>query len=181
MRFLTTSECDTRARQAGIRPDGAGPHRRKPARHLLQFSYQSRLATADAVAAILIASLGTYEWAVLWATSFPWGDRSLEPVPPLDWQLYAAWRLRHHEPRPLYDAPGHELGHDDASELARLIAFAIIMGWDARVFSHPLQCAIGLSHDDIITVRSHANMSNLAGRLIPLGLTLASAANSRRP
>ena len=61
MRFLTTPECDDRARQAGIRPGKARRQLTKPARHFAQLAYQSRMTNADVVASILVACLGTYD------------------------------------------------------------------------------------------------------------------------
>ena len=62
-----------------------------------------------------------------------------------------------------------------------VIKAAIYMGWDARAFSSPLRCMIDLSHDDIITLRSHSNLSDVTGRLIKLGLTQISTANDVSP
>ena len=71
MRFLTTPECDDRARQAGIRPGKAGRQLTKSARHFAQLAYQSRMTNADLVAPILVDCLGTYDWAVVWAYELP--------------------------------------------------------------------------------------------------------------
>ena len=138
------------------------------------------MVNADAVAPTLVGCLGTYEWAVLWAYELPWGDRSSEETPPRDWRDYAQWRLRRDERRSLHDAPGHEFAANRNEELVQVIKAAIYMGWDARAFSNPLRCMIDFSHDDIITLRSHNNLSDVTARLIQLGLTQISTANRLR-
>ena len=165
MRFLTAAECDGRAQQAGIKRPGG----RKPARHLLRLVYQSRMTNADAVASALVACLGPYDWAIVWAYDLPWGDRSRDADPPPDWRDYAAWRLRRGERRSLCDVPGHEFDANDDKEVGTVIRAAICMGWDAWVFSSPLGCMIDLSHDDIITVLSRNEITEPAGRLFELG------------
>lgn len=180
MRFLTTLECNERARQAGINSGKNRIQLTKPARHFVQLAYQSRMMNADAVASTPVECLGTYDWAVLWAYELPSGDRSREATPPLDWRDYAQWRLRQDEHRSLYDAPGHEFAAGDCGEVVELTQAAIYMGWDARAFSSPFRCVIDLSHDDIVTLRSSSNLFEVTARLIQLGLTQISTANRRR-
>ena len=136
------------------------------------------MARADEVASVLADCLGGYDWAVLWAYGLPWGDRSLEAVPPPDWRRYAEWRRRHDEHRTLYDAPGHEFESANREQLASAIQSAIYMGWDARAFGYPLRCIIDPSHDDTITLRSQHNLSEVTGRLVGLGLRQVSITGS---
>ena len=128
---------------------------------------------ADAVASFLVGCLGPFDWAVLWAYRLPWGDRSLEDVPSLDWRRYAAWRLRQGEQRGLYDAPGHAFEAGEQDKLVEVVRSAIYMGWDARAFCQPRRFRFDLSHDDVITIRSHDNIKGACKTMTQLGLRLA--------
>jgi hypothetical protein len=172
MRFLAPPECAAFATQVGL--DHRKPSARKridTLKNAADFFYKSRMKDAHAVAVPLARSLGEFTWALLWAYSLPWGDRSHEDNAPVDWRRYAHWRQSVGDERTLYEAPGHLFEPDEQSKLAEVIEFAIYTGWDAVVFARPLRCVMALSHDDVIKIQSRHNLSPLAEELRRLGLS----------
>ena len=88
----------------------------------------------------------------------------------MDWKHFRDWRRRQGEWRNLYDAPGHLFeGHEHAA-LAKLIEWALYMGWDAIIAATPGKGAVLLSHDDYIRLCSRGTPEALLRHLERLGL-----------
>jgi hypothetical protein len=171
MQFLTKSECEALCESGGFGTgEVQGRTRVAEMKNAVLFFYTSRLNEARLVADQLVAYIGDFRWAMLWAYEFPWGDRSLEENPPQDWRHHARWRQTAGETRTLYDAPGHFFEPEERVKLADAIEFAIYTGWDAALLGKPAQCIITLSHDDFIAVQSRYNLTALEKELNRLGL-----------
>jgi hypothetical protein len=171
MRFVTLSESEPFFLRLGINRDGLVTGSRSATR-LKTFDayYQSRLPTARRVSEALAAYLGGFTLCLLWAHDFVWGDRSLEERPPSDWAEYRQWREARGERRLLHEAPGHLFDAGEHSALAKVIEWAIYMGWDALIATKPNKAVIHLSHDDRITIYARSKPSELITRLTALGL-----------
>jgi hypothetical protein len=122
-------------------------------------------------AASLIAwGLGDFDQAAVLFLSCPFGDGWDETqISNPRWQRYRQWRQGLGEPRRLYDVPGHIAAKDGATELAKVIEFALILGWDAIVGAEPGRNRLLLSHDDRLEIYRCAKWRGLQKRLVQLG------------
>lgn len=171
MKFLDIDECEERLTPTGL--DGRAMRRGVLAnrmKHAAVFAYKSRMENAGAVSARLVAELGEFKSALLWAYAFPWGDRSLEEDAPEDWRHYYAWRRSQGETRGLNAAPGHLFETGEQTKLTQVIEFSIYTGWDAVLTAWPLRRAMMLSHDDLIIVQARHSLTKIADDLQRLGL-----------
>jgi len=70
-------------------------------------------------------SAGNFSEAMLlhlWSIS---GD----PATDQRWDRYNSWRSAHHEPRQLYEAPGHRFGPEEVERFSNAVEFAPGMPW----------------------------------------------------
>lgn len=132
--------------------------------------YQNPLAVADKVSRVLASHQGDFSVCHLWMHGLPFGDRSLDQAPPPDWARYRRWREATGETRSLHEAPGHVFQKGEQEALARVIEFAIDLGWDALVAAAPHKGVLDLSHDDRITIYGRSRPSGLIADLQRLGL-----------
>ena len=149
VRFLSGEQCQALTRKLGF--DCRGPvNGHRAARHLKVFDalYDSRIANGPEVAEALVEHQGAYATCLVWACGLPFGDQSQEGEPRSDWKRFRDWRRREGEWRTVYDAPGHLFEGHERAALAKLIEWALYMGWDALVAAAPGKGAVLLSHDD---------------------------------
>jgi hypothetical protein len=171
MRFITKSESEAYFAKLGIEGRGLVPGSRSAVRlKTFDIYYRSPFAAAREVAHALAVHQGDFSACLLWACGLIFGDRSLEAAPPPGWSDYRHWREAHGESRSLYEAPGHVFDAGEGEMLSRIIALAIVMGWDALVAAKPGKFTIHLSHDDRISIYARSQPSGLFGALSPLGL-----------
>ncbi|MDQ0467117.1 hypothetical protein [Labrys wisconsinensis] len=172
MHFVTRSESERFFERMGIDDRGPMPGSRSDARlKIFDVYYQSRLAVADKVSRVLASRQGDFSTCHLWVHGLPFGDRSLDETPPPDWARYRRWREATGETRSLYEAPGHVFQEGEQEVLARVIEFAILLGWDALIAAVPHKGVLDLSHDDRITIYARSRPSGLIVGLERLGLT----------
>jgi hypothetical protein len=171
VRFLSGEQCRALTKKLGV--DCRGPvSGDRVARHLKVFDafYTSRVANGPEVAEALVEYQGAFTECLVWACDLPWGDRSQEDEPRSDWKVFRDWRRRQGEWRNLYDAPGHLFEGRECAALAKLIEWALDMGWDALIAAAPSKGAVLLSHDDYIRICSRGTPDALLRRLERLGL-----------
>jgi hypothetical protein len=171
MYFVTAAQSQAFFAKLGIDRHGLVSGSRSALRHkTVDVFYDSPLRAAPAVAAALVASQGTFSTCLVWAHGLISGDRSSEHDPPPGWAEYRGWRNASGEPRSLHEAPGHVFDAGETAPLADVIAWAILMGWDALLGAKPARSVVHLSHDDRITISSRTTPVRLIARLEKLGL-----------
>jgi hypothetical protein len=171
MRFVTRSESEPVFLKLGIDRSGIVSGSRSATRlKTFDVYYQSRLPVAHQASEALSASQGDFETCLLWAHDLAWGDRSSEEHPPTDWAEYRRWRETLGERRSLHGAPGHLFDAGEHAALAKVIEWAICMGWDALIAAKPAKAVVHLSHDDRITIYARSKPSELIAQLTALGL-----------
>ena len=171
MRFITKSESEAYFAKLGIEGRGLVPGSPSAVRlKTFDIYYRSPFAAAREVEHALAVHQGDFSACLLWACGLIFGDRSLEAAPPPGWSDYRHWREAHGESRSLYEAPGHVFDAGEGEMLSRIIALAIVMGWDALVAAKPGKFTIHLSHDDRISIYARSQPSGLFGALSPRGL-----------
>jgi hypothetical protein len=95
-----------------------------------------------------------------------WGEAEREHP---GWRAYRAWRAAAGEMRRLYEAPGHQFEGGEVEGPARVIAFALELGWDAMVTASPGRQLAVLSHDDRLEIYRGFDRRRLTERLVALG------------
>jgi len=171
MHFVDRSEPERLFERMGIDGRGLMPGSRSKARlKIFDVYYQNPLTVADKVSRVLASRQGDFSTCHLWVHGLPFGDRSLDQTPPLGWARYRRWREATGETRSLYEAPGHVFQKGEQEALARVIEFAILLGWDALVAAVPHKGVLDLSHDDRITIYVRSRPSGLIVGLERLGL-----------
>jgi hypothetical protein len=171
MRFADRSESEEFFRRLGAGPDGrliAGGRaaaRFKTAR----FFYESGAVDLE-LGAALARGQGDFSTCMVWAAELVFGDHSLEEEDFHGWAPYRRWRRGWQEKRSLYEAPGHVFMAGEQDELARVVDFAIRLGWDALVGSDTKKPIVHLSHNDLITLYARSRPADLLAELSRLGL-----------
>jgi len=132
--------------------------------------YESGNHDYSTAANTIVRSAGDFSEATLlfqWCLSGDGGDAHL----PNDarWRPYRQWRASHGETGRLYDAPGHRFDAGEAERLSEVIAFALTLGWDARVAAKPGRQLLFLSHDDRLEIYRGFGDGALVRELIALG------------
>ena len=110
-------------------------------------------------------SAGNFSGAMLlylWSIS---GDPATDPR----WNRYNSWRFAHHEPRQLYEAPGHRFGPEEAERFSNAVEFALELGWDAVITAKPGRQLLFLSHDDRLEIYHGFRGGQLVRQLTGLG------------
>jgi len=120
-------------------------------------------------ASLIVWSLDQFDQAALLFLFSIGGDGWHETqISEQRWQRYRHWRQNLGESRRLYDAPGHVASKGEAGELAKVIEFALILGWDAIVLAEPGRNRLFLSHDDRLEVYRCAKWRGLEKKLAHL-------------
>jgi len=114
----------------------------------------------------IVWSLGDFEQGAIFFVSCPWGDGWNETqISNPRWQSYRQWRLGLGESRRLHDVPAHIAETGETAELAKVIEFALILGWDAIVAAEPGRHRQLLSHDDRLEIYRCAKWRGLEKKL----------------
>ncbi|HKW55328.1 MAG TPA: hypothetical protein VJO12_16680 [Stellaceae bacterium] len=171
MKFLVMPECEQLLSSAGLdHHEVSGGARLRKMRNAAFFFYDRPLTSARAAADRLVGYLGEFNWALLWIDGLVFGDRSLEKTPPDGWRRYARWRQSAGEARRIYNAPGHMFEPTERAGLTDLVELALTLAeWDAVLLARPNRCVIRLSHDELVAVQSHFNLTTLSRELTKLG------------
>jgi hypothetical protein len=85
------------------------------------------------------------------------------------WRAYREWREAAGDTRRLYEGPGHQFEAGDREQLARVIEFALIVGWDALIAATPKRQLAVLSHDDRMEIYRGFDRRRLSKKLVALG------------
>jgi hypothetical protein len=118
----------------------------------------------------IAASIGTFTQATVLFQFCVTGDGWNEDIQHHEgWRAYRTWRNAAGETSRLYDAPGHLFDADEPARLARVIHFALELGWDALIATTPKRQLAFLSHDDRMEIYRGFDQRGLAAQLIGLG------------
>lgn len=181
MQFITDAECETFFAKLGIDRDGLVPGTRGADRFkMTEVMYRDPFPIADRVGRSIAAHQGKFAECLVWCTGVVFGDLSLEPDPPRAWRDYYGWRKSMGEPRVLHDAPGHLFESGERDDLAKVVAWAMCMRWEAYVAAKPNKFVISICHDDFLTLYSRSTPGGLLDDLRKLGLEPKRAVPRRR-
>jgi hypothetical protein len=177
MRFLAADDCRTFFHRVGFDESGPIAGSRSATRFSKVFDcyYESGPALEPKLPRLvraLVAHQGEFAECVLWAAELVFGDRSWASPPRPDWVAYRQWRAAHHEPRRLFEAPGHVFDASERDLCATAVAWALRLGWDAFLASRERASVTALSHDDRITIYARTRPTALIVDLAKLSLDL---------
>jgi hypothetical protein len=120
-------------------------------------------------ATLISTALGSFNEAVVlfeFAVSLAKSDSYQESDD--QWRGYREWRHAAGDDRYPHDAPGHLFRSGETECLAKVIEFALQLGWDAWVYAKPNRHALFLSHDDRLEIYSGCNRRELSAALAKL-------------
>jgi hypothetical protein len=164
MLFLTRAEAQ--ALEKKLRRQIAEQPKPKLALHYDSGKSRDYASAAHAIA----ASVGTFAQAMVLFQFCVTGDGWNEDIQHHEgWRAYRTWRTAAGETSRLYDAPGHQFDADEPAQLARLIHFALELGWDALIAATPKRQLAFLSHDDRMEIYRGFDRCRFAAQLIGLG------------
>jgi hypothetical protein len=181
MRFISAADCEVFFAKLGFDRDGLVPGTRGAERYkITEVCYHAPFPVAERVAKSVVAHHTDFEKCLLWCTGVVFGDLSREPDPPQAWREYYRWRKGLGEASLLYDAPGHLFEPNEREDLARVIAWAMCMRWEAFVAAKPNKFVVSVCHDDFLTLYSRSTPSGLLDDLRKLELEPKRAELRRR-
>jgi hypothetical protein len=163
MRFLTRDEA--RSLEKELRRQMAVQSKPK-----LVLYYQSGRRDYASAAQAITAATGAFTKATVLYQFAITGDGWDEMMRDHEgWRAYRKWRKGAGETSRLYDTPGHQFDAGEVELLADLIAFALLLGWDALIAASPKRQLAFLSHDDRMEAYHGFDRRRLAKKLVGQG------------